>query len=102
MECKNPRKIDRSKLLELEPALAWEKIKEALADRDLEDVKDAVQVLSRAVPDTTYAELERAFRQQAMDIYLICIEKELEPTFTNSRFSSVFCTFASSASTDAF
>lgn len=102
LECKNPRKIDRSKLPELEPDLAWEKIKEAVADRDLEDVKDAVQVFLRAVPDTTYAELERAFRQQNMGIYLICVEKELQPTYTNSRFSSVSCSFASSASTDAF
>jgi hypothetical protein len=96
LECKNPRKIDRSKLKELEPALAWEKIKEAIADRDMEDVKDAVQVFLRALPDTTYSELERAFRQQTMGIYLICIEKELQPTFTNSRFLFIilfFCKF---------
>jgi hypothetical protein len=97
LECKNPRKIDRSKLPELEPALAWEKIKEAVADCDLEDVKDAVQVFLRAVPDTTYAELERAFRQQNMGIYLICVEKELQPTYTNSKclFSILFlCKFS--------
>ena len=49
-ECKNPRKIDRSKLPEVEPAVAWEKVKEAVLDRDLEDVKEAVQIFLRGVP----------------------------------------------------
>lgn len=84
-ECKNPRKIDRSKLPEVEPAISWEKVKEAVIDRDLEDVKEAIQVFLKALPDTTYAELEKAFRQQNVGIYLICIEKELQPTFTNSK-----------------
>jgi hypothetical protein len=84
-ECKNPRKIDRSKLPDVEPADCWAKIKEAVADRDLEDLKEAIQIFLKAVPETTYAELEKAFRAQNIAIYLICIEKELQPTFTNSK-----------------
>ena len=84
-KCKNPRKIDRSKLPDVEPADCWAKIKEAVADRDLEDLKEAIQIFLKAVPETTYAELEKAFRAQNIAIYLICIEKELQPTFTNSK-----------------
>jgi len=85
LECKNPRKIDRSKLPELEPSVAWEKVKEAVAERDLDDVKEAAQAFFKAIPDTTYPQLEKAFRANNMGIYLIAIEKELQPTFTNSK-----------------
>jgi hypothetical protein len=84
-ECKNPRKIDRSKLPDVEPAACWVLIKEAVAERDMEDVKDAIQIFLKSVPETTYAELEKAFRTQSISIYLICVEKELQPTFTNSK-----------------
>jgi hypothetical protein len=60
-------------------------IKEAVAERDMEDVKDAIQIFLKSVPETTYAELEKAFRAQSVGIYLICLEKELQPTFTNSK-----------------
>lgn len=85
LECKDPRKIDRSGLRDVEPADCWIMIKEAVADRDMEDVKDAVQIFLKAVPEITYAELEKAFRAQNIGIYLICVEKELQPTFTNSK-----------------
>ena len=87
-ECKSPRKIDRSKLPDVEPADCWIKIKEAVAERDLEDLKEAIQIFLKAVPETTYAELEKAFRAQNIGIFLICIEKELQPTFTNSKCTS--------------
>ena len=37
----------------------------------------------KAVPDSTYVHLESAFRNEHLNIYLIAIEKELAPTFTN-------------------
>jgi hypothetical protein len=98
VECKNPRKIDRSKLPELEPNTAWDKIKDAAADRDLEDVKDAAQVFFKAVPDTTYPQLEKAFRSHKLGIYLIAIEKELQPTFTNSKYHSTIASLSCSLS----
>ncbi|KAN0089767.1 hypothetical protein V8E51_020027 [Hyaloscypha variabilis] len=61
-ECKNPRKIDCSKLLDVELADYWAKIKKAVANRDLEDLKEAIQIFLKAIPETTYAELEKAFR----------------------------------------
>jgi hypothetical protein len=58
-------------------------LKAAVAERDLEGVKAAVQKYVKAVPDTTYVQLEQAFRTQNLRIYLIAIRKELAATYTN-------------------
>jgi hypothetical protein len=41
-----------------------------------------VQVLAKAVPDMTYAELEKEFRSRNYKVYLIAMEKEIESTQT--------------------
>jgi len=46
-------------------------------------MKDAILKFIKATPDTTYVELESAFRTQGLNVYLIAIEKELAATFTN-------------------
>lgn len=81
--CKNPRKIDRSHIKDVSGEVAWEMIKQAVAERDLDDVKEAVDMYVKACPDVTYAQLEEAFRTQQVGIYLIGIEKELSATYTN-------------------
>lgn len=58
-------------------------IKAAVADRDLDDVKEAVDMYVKACEDVTYVQLEEAFRGQGVGIYLIGIEKELNATYTN-------------------
>jgi hypothetical protein len=63
---------------------AWSKIKAAVADRDIDDVKEAIQTYVKASPNTTYAELEQAFRSQDMKLWLIALEKDgLAATLTN-------------------
>ena len=43
-----------------------------------------MQIYVKASPETTYVELEEAFRNQALDVWLIAIEKPyLAPTLTN-------------------
>jgi hypothetical protein len=42
----------------------------------------AVQVLAKAVPDLTYVKLENEMRSRGYSIYLIAMEKDIEPTQT--------------------
>lgn len=58
-------------------------IKQAVKGRDIDDVKEAIQIYVKSSPETTYAELERAFRNQDVPLWLIAIEKPLVSTLTN-------------------
>ncbi|KAJ8123910.1 hypothetical protein ONZ43_g249 [Nemania bipapillata] len=86
-ECKNPRKIDRSHIEEIAAEIAWKKIRMGASERDMDDVKDAIQQYVKACPDTTYPQLESAFRTQDIGVYLIAMESQsMIPTFTNMDF----------------
>lgn len=62
---------------------AYAILKAASDDRDIDDFKDAVQILSKAVPDMTYPRLEKECRKRDFKIYLIAIEKDHGDTITN-------------------
>lgn len=62
---------------------AWALIRAATRDRDIDDVKEGIQTYVKSSPETTYAELEQAFRVQDNPVWLIAIEKVLASTFTN-------------------
>jgi hypothetical protein len=63
---------------------AWAMIRKGAAERDSDDVKEAVQIYIKASPDTTYPELEQAFRKQGIGLHLIALEKtSLAMTLTN-------------------
>jgi hypothetical protein len=49
-------------------------------------IEQAAAKYVKAVPDTTYVQLETAFRGQGIGIYLIAYEKELAATYTNMDF----------------
>ncbi|KAI0407688.1 hypothetical protein F4802DRAFT_522851 [Xylaria palmicola] len=84
IECKNPRKIDRSHIQEVDVEVAWDKISEAVQELDMDDVKEAIQQYVKACPDTTYQELEKAFRDQDIGVYLIAMESQsMISTLTN-------------------
>jgi hypothetical protein len=55
----------------------------AATERDLDDIKEAALKYLKSLPDVTYPELEKAFRSQAVGVYLIAMEKELAVTYTN-------------------
>jgi hypothetical protein len=44
--------------------------------------QQAVQVLAKAIPNVTYAELEKEFRTRGYNVFLIAMEKEIESTQT--------------------
>lgn len=46
-------------------------------------MKEAVKKYIKATPDATYIDLEKAFRNQELNLYIIALEKELAPTYTN-------------------
>jgi hypothetical protein len=83
LDCKNPRKIDRSHIPDVPAEIAWGEMKAASAERDLDDFKEAAQKYIKATPDATYDQLERGFRGQNFSVYLIALEKELAVTYTN-------------------
>lgn len=55
----------------------------AVKEREIDDVKEAVQVYVKSSPETTFADLEQAFRDQDVKLWLIAIEKPLSSTLTN-------------------
>lgn len=86
-ECKNPRKIDRSHIEEVDAEIAWKKISQGVRDRDMDDVKDAIQQYIKACPQTTYVHLETAFRSQKIELHLIAMESQsMMPSLTNMDF----------------
>ncbi|KAF3807622.1 hypothetical protein GCG54_00012020 [Colletotrichum gloeosporioides] len=83
VNCENPRKIDLSKIEDVDADVAWNQIIEAADERDGVEAKEAIQKYLKHFPDMTYVILEEAFRGQEMGIYLIATERALAPTHTN-------------------
>jgi hypothetical protein len=82
-ECKSPRKVEYPDVDDVEADVAWEQIRKAAADRDLDDILEAADRYFKAAPDATYPQIEQGFRAQGFGVYLICMEKELTSTYTN-------------------
>lgn len=83
VDCKNSRKLDFTKIADVDADKAWEEIHEAIQERDGVEAKEAIQKYLKHFPEMGYVELENAFRAQEMDIYLIATERVLAPTHTN-------------------
>lgn len=83
VNCENPRKIDLSKIEDVDADVAWNQIIEAADERDGVEAKEAIQKYLKHFPEMTYVILEEAFRGQEMGIYLIATERALAPTHTN-------------------
>jgi len=66
------------------PEEAWAKIKQAALERDIDDVKEAIQTYVKAQPDATFAGIEEGLRGEDVKLWLIAIEKPaLASTLTN-------------------
>ncbi|KAG7009356.1 hypothetical protein G7Y79_00003g012240 [Physcia stellaris] len=76
MECTNNRVFDTSGLDVKSAEDAWNAIEQADQEKDLDDLQLAIKVYIKAVPDTTWEQLERAFRVHDFNTYLIAQEKE--------------------------
>jgi len=83
MECHNARTIDRSSVPDVDPEEAWKLLTQAIRERDMDDVKDALAKYLKAYPEMTYVELHRALRNQKLNMWLIATERQLLHTFTN-------------------
>ncbi|ETN41359.1 uncharacterized protein HMPREF1541_03294 [Cyphellophora europaea CBS 101466] len=83
LDCKNKMKINVDHVADKTQDEAWALLTKASDERDLDDFKDAVKILVKAVPETSYVELEKEFRKRSFSIYLIGLEKETGPTWTN-------------------
>jgi hypothetical protein len=82
-ECKTARLINRDDVPTMPAEEAWEGVKKAINEGDMDDVQEALKIYLKAVPDTTYVQLEQAFRSQNMDVYIIGLERELALTYSN-------------------
>ncbi len=65
------------------PDVAWAELNQAVKDKDLDDIKEALAKYVKAIPDMTYVALEKAFRNQELGVYVIALERELSQTYTN-------------------
>jgi hypothetical protein len=83
LDCKNPRLIDRSHVPDVAPDDAWDEVKAAVAERDLDDIKTALDKYIKAIPATTYVQLEQAFRSQNLGVWIIALEREHSVVYTN-------------------
>ncbi|KHJ34961.1 putative zinc knuckle transcription factor protein [Erysiphe necator] len=84
--CTRPRKINRDHIQDKTVEEAWKLINDAVEERDLDDLKDAIEIYIKAEPETTYQQLEKKFRDSDMGVYIIALEKELATTYTNMDF----------------
>jgi hypothetical protein len=82
-ECKNPRKIDRSHIPDVSPEAAWIELKIASDERDMDDMKEAIEKYVKGHPEVTYVDLETAFRTHNINCYIIATERELAITYVN-------------------
>lgn len=63
---------------------AWKLLEKAIKEKDIDEVKEKIQVYLKAQPEITFVELEKAFRAQGYGLYLIPLHKaNLSITLTN-------------------
>lgn len=63
---------------------AWEKIKAAALEKDVDDVKEAIQEYVKAVAgQVTYRELQESFISENINVWMIATERSLIDIFTN-------------------
>ncbi|CEI67061.1 unnamed protein product [Fusarium venenatum] len=82
--CEKPRKINRDHIADVDPETAWQKIKAAVANRDVDDAKEAVNEYIKSMHgEITYRQLQEAFIDNAIGLWLISTERTLVQVFTN-------------------
>jgi len=81
--------VDRSEVPDVSTAEALKLIRDGVAEKDMDDIKAAVQMYAKAVPTVTYVELEKVLRANSIDLYLIGIEKPLLGTIVNMDLQGV-------------
>lgn len=54
---------------------AWKLLEQAISEKDMDEVKEKIQIYTKAQPNTTFLELEQALRSQGYGLYLIPLVK---------------------------
>ena len=83
IDCEAKMKLNLDHVPEKTTGEAWAMLTQASDERDLDDFKEVVKILSKADPELTYVDLEKEFRTRDFSVYLIGVEKECGPTFTH-------------------
>ncbi|MCJ1331210.1 hypothetical protein MMC10_007898 [Thelotrema lepadinum] len=81
-ECTENRVIDDSAIETKTAEAAWDGLKAADRERDLDEFREALKIYHKAEPSADWQSLERAFRTQDCNVYLIGYEKEVTDTYT--------------------
>ena len=70
-ECTENRVIDDSAIETKTAEAAWDGLKAADRERDLDEFREALKIYHKAEPSADWQSLERAFRTQDCNVYLI-------------------------------
>ncbi|KAI9658170.1 MAG: hypothetical protein M1831_004017 [Alyxoria varia] len=83
-QCPNSRQLLYKGVKDMQSEAAWEAMKKAVDERDIDDFKEAFKSYCKANRDITYGEMETKFRKFDIgSVYIVAIEKELPPAMTN-------------------
>ncbi|KAK7220629.1 hypothetical protein V2G26_008632 [Clonostachys chloroleuca] len=82
--CENARKINRDHVADVSTDEAMSKIKQAVAERDVDDAKEGVQEYVKALNgEITYKDFQQVLIDQDINLWFIPVERSLLETFTN-------------------
>ncbi|KAJ6440389.1 zinc finger domain-containing protein [Purpureocillium lavendulum] len=82
--CENARKVNRDHVADMSPDEAWAKIEKAVAERDVDDAKEAVQEYVKSLDGSiTYRELQEGLMDKGVNLFLVATERSLVTVFTN-------------------
>ncbi|KND89636.1 hypothetical protein TOPH_05772, partial [Tolypocladium ophioglossoides CBS 100239] len=82
--CENARKVNRDHIADLSPDEAWAKLQKAVAERDIDDTKEAVQEYVKALGGAiSYRDLQEAMLNNSINLFFIATERDLVNVFTN-------------------
>ncbi|KAI9786353.1 MAG: hypothetical protein M1816_008014 [Peltula sp. TS41687] len=73
-ECENNRADYLGEVRSVAPEVAWKILAAADVEKDLFQVREAIKIYAKAVPDTTFVQLEKAFRGQNFNVHIMAIE----------------------------
>ena len=86
-ECTMVPPVDRSHIADKSVDDAWKNIEGAVKENDIDDLLIAFQEYVKAIlvefPETTYRRLQEGFNNHDLNVFLIALETEVEPSFTN-------------------
>ncbi|KAL7801179.1 hypothetical protein V8C43DRAFT_273502 [Trichoderma afarasin] len=82
--CENARKVNRDHVADTTPDAAWDKLKQAARERDVDDAKEAIEEYVKALAgEVTYRQIQERLVEENVKIFLISTQRELIDTFTN-------------------